>query len=76
MTVLDRPKPIAETQAGRQFAKRERAITELLYSLLADIEELREQFDADGRVNWGFVGSLGEVETLLTEVHNFLNNKE
>ncbi|MCO5181140.1 MAG: hypothetical protein M9896_13955 [Candidatus Promineofilum sp.] len=65
-----------DTTAGIEFAQREKRVNELLYSLLASLEEHREQFDADGRTDWALVSELGEIEAQLTEVKNFINNKE
>lgn len=76
MAALDIPQRTADTPAGREYTRRERAIREMLYDLFAAIEMHREQFDGAGRTNWGLVGDLGEIEAQLTEVKNFINNKE
>ena len=65
----------ADTLAGQNFADKERAATELAYSLLAAIETRRDAFNATGRTDWSQVEELAELNGKLQEVADFLNRK-
>ena len=49
------------------------AIIDLLDELRGDIGIHNRNFDKDGR-NWGYIGDLEHVKSLLRQAHNFLNN--
>ena len=67
-----RHSPLASTK----FTAHQENALQLLRDLAADIEKLQEQFDDNGRTNWGYVEELGHLRNLLREAHNFLNNEE
>ena len=65
-----------DTTAAARFTEHEKNANDLLNAIIAELKNLRTEFNDNGRTNWGFVGDLTQVEESLREIHNFLTNKE
>lgn len=62
-------------QSARQaHHEHEEEIEHLLKQIAQDVRQNSRTFQRQGARDWGFVGDLAHVESLLRQAHNFLNN--
>ena len=71
--LLERVKMTRTQDTAQQYDDLTDAIIDLLDELRGDIGIHNRNFDKDGR-NWGYIGDLEHVKSLLRQAHNFLNN--